>query len=262
MILFSVDPEMIRACVAGGIDAVIVDLERVDKRARQAGFDTEVNNLTLDDVRRVRTLHRGRLICRINPCGPGTRSEVEDAIAAGTDELLLPMVRTVEEAEGVLGMARGRCGVGILVETVAAVERVEQLARLPITRAYVGLNDLAIERKTPNLFTPLVDGMVEKIRRPWSVPFGLAGLTLPDRGEPIPCRLLIGEMARLRCWFSFLRRSFHRDIKGRDPVVEIPRIREAIQRAFRRDAEAVERDRRDLENAIHSWSADVGQPEG
>jgi hypothetical protein len=169
------------------------------------------------------------------------------------------MVRTLKEVEKVLDQVRGRCGLGILVETVAATRLVDELARLPLSRVYVGLNDLAIERGTPSIFTPLLDGTLEDIRRPFRLPFGFGGLTLPERGYPVPCRLLIGEMARLRCDFSFLRRSFYRDIQGRNPAVEIPRLLEAIRRARLRTPEAVAKDRRSLEVAIRAWPEVVAQ---
>ncbi len=96
----------------------------------------------------------------------------------------------------------------------------------------------------------MTDGTVDQVRRAFHVPFGVAGLTLPERGEPIPCRLLIGEMARLDCHFSFLRRSFHRDIIGRDLAVEVPRLLEALRQARSRPPEVVARDRAAFEAAV------------
>jgi hypothetical protein len=180
--------------------------------------------------------------------------EIEQAIEAGADEILLPMVRTVEEVELALDQVGGRCGVGIMIETMAAAELAEELARLPLSRAYVGLNDLAIEQYSQNILIPLIDGVLERVRRPFSMPFGFGGLTLPDRGFPIPCRLLIGEMARLDCDFSCVRRSFHADVQGRDLAVEVPRIHDALDQAFRRPPDAIARDREELRAAVMSWT--------
>jgi hypothetical protein len=163
----------------------------------------------------------------------------------------------LEEIETVLDWVGGRCGVGAMIETWAAVEIAEKLARLPLSRVYAGLNDLAIERNTPNIFTAVLDGTIERIRRPFRIPFGFAGLTLPDLGYPIPCQLLIGEMSRLGCDFSFLRRSFHRDVRNQDLAVEVPRLLEALTRARLRSHDAVVRDQRDLTAAIHAASADT-----
>ncbi|MCS7060638.1 MAG: aldolase/citrate lyase family protein [Anaerolineae bacterium] len=249
--LFSTRVEFICQAVAAGVDEVIVDWEHIGKSERQAGADTQINHDTLDDLRHVRACTSARVICRINRFGQWTPSEVEMAIEAGADELLLPMVRCCDEVESVLNMAGSRCGVGILVETVDAIHQASLLAKLPISRVYVGLNDLAIERHSSNIFVPLLDGTLESVRSAFKQPFGFGGLTLPDRGHPVPCRLLIAEMARLNCQFSFLRRSFHRDIQGRDMAVEIPRLLQAIEQAHKRTPDSIAQDRRELEEAIH-----------
>lgn len=244
---------------AAGAAAVIVDLECRGKRHRQNGWDTEINDLTIEDLRRVRGFYGGKLICRVNAPGEGPLQELEDAIAAGADEILIPMVRREEEVDAALEIAAGRCGVGILVETEDAVRPglAGALARRPLSRVYVGLNDLSIDRGRKNIFEPVADGTVERVRRVFSdLPFGFGGLTLPDRGHPIPCRLLIGEMVRLDCGFSFLRRSFHRDIMGQDPAEGISRLSEAICEARLRPPEAVVRDRRELEKAIGALSTE------
>ena len=262
LLLFSTDTSFIHQAVAAGVDGIVIDWERQGKPERQAGAYTQIGSDTLEDLIRVRASTRARLICRINGFGPSTREELERAISAGTDEVLLPMVRSVAEVEQTLDLARGRCATGILVETLQALGALEELARLPLTRVYIGLNDLAIERNTPTIFTAVADGTVETVRKAMRAPVGFAGLTLPDRGSPIPCRLLIGEMARLQCDFSFLRRSFLRDIRGREPATEIPRLRRAIAEGFQRPAEAVAADRRALEEAIQSWPVEAVSRQG
>lgn len=257
LLLFSTGTSFIRRVVAAGVDGIIVDWESRGKEERQRHADTEINRDTPDDLRRVRGCTDVPVICRINGCGPTTEAEIEQAIDGGADEILLPMVRTVAEVEGVIRRVRGRCAVGILIETVEATALAEELSRLPLSRVYVGLNDLAIERKSPNIFSAVADGTVERLREFFRVPFGFGGLTLPDRGSPVACRLLIGEMARLDCGFSFLRRSFRRDVEGRDPAIEIPRIRKALESARCRIPAAAAEDRRELEESILSWTTGV-----
>jgi hypothetical protein len=250
LLLFSVDPRLIRLAVASGVAGIMVDWEQLGKATRQASADTEINRNGVDELRRVRRATEALVVCRLNGYGPWTEEEVEQAIGGGADEVLVPMVRSPREVEQVLRLVRGRCGVGILVETIEGVRRAEELGRLPLSRVYVGLNDLAIERRTPTIFAALIDGTVERVRPWFSATFGFGGLTLPELGRPIPCRLLLGEMVRLGSGFSFLRRSFHRDVAGRDPGEEVARILEAVEAARRRSPEAVARDRRDLELAI------------
>lgn len=255
LFLFGTDPELVRRAVAAGVDGIVVDWERQGKRERQARADTQINRDTPQDLERVRASTRARVLCRINPFGAATPEEVERAILGGADEILLPMVRTVEEVQAALELLSGRAGLGILLETVDALDAAEALGRLPLTRAYVGLNDLAIERRSANIFVPLIDGALERLRRAVRLPFGFGGLTVPELGQPIPCRLLMGEMARLDCHFSFLRRSFHRDTAGRVLAVEVARIREALERAWSRSPEEVRRDRLELEGAVRAWRA-------
>jgi hypothetical protein len=244
--LFSTDAEWITMNVAAGVKAIIVDWERHGKLERQAGADTQIGSDTLADLERVRNATDARVLCRINAYGDHSPSEIDDAIAAGADEILLPMVKSADQVERTIERACGRCDIGILVETVEAVEISRQLASLPISRAYMGLNDLAIARGTPSIFSALVDGTLESVRPHFTVPFGFGGLTLPDRGEPVPCSLLMSLLASNGASFSFLRRSYHRDMKGRDPVIEIPRILAALESARRRSAGERERDIEEL----------------
>lgn len=262
LLLFSVDPVFIRSAVRAGVAGIVVDWESVGKRARQSCANTEVNHHTVEDLRRVRGATDQLVICRINSLHEGSAAEVEQALSAGADELLVPMVRHSRDVEQILGLTRGRCRVGILIETEDAVRLARELCALPLSRVYVGLNDLAIDRGAQNIFHAVVDGTVERVRHACSPPFGFGGLTLPEAGRPIPCRLLIGEMARLDTQFSFLRRSFHQDILGRDVDVEIPRLLAALAAARHRSAGEMAADQRELAAAVESGGAELAATGG
>lgn len=255
--LFGIELGLVRDAVAAGVDGIVVDWERRGKHERQVGLDTEINEHTLDDLVRIRRLASCRIVCRLNPWGDGSTAELESALLGGADEVLLPMVRSPDEVEALLELAAGRCGVGILVETVAAVRAARALARLPLSRAYVGLNDLAIERGSASIFDALRDGTVELVRQEFDVPFGFGGLTVPDRGVPVPCRFLIAEMTRLDCSFSFLRRSFRRDVRHRDVRRSLRQIRAAIEAAAGRSPEVVADDRAALLHLLASARVEV-----
>jgi 2-keto-3-deoxy-L-rhamnonate aldolase RhmA len=254
LFVFSTDAAAIETAVGGGVAGVVVDWERVGKRHRQTGADTQIGEDTAEDLQRVRGLTSARILCRIDNTPDLLNAQVDAAIELGADEVLLPMVRSAAEVEALLARSDGRCGVGILVETQDAIDDLHAIAALPLARVYVGLNDLAIERGATNIFDALVDGTVDEIRAHLDVPVGVAGLTLVDCGAPIPCLLLIGELARLDCSFSFLRRSYHADVRGRDARVEIRRLLDAIAAARRRSAEDVARDRSALIDAIDAWA--------
>jgi HpcH/HpaI aldolase/citrate lyase family len=237
LFLFTVDPTWGRDVVAAGAAGIVVDWERRGKARRQQGENTQINEDTPEDLSRMRAATPGRLVCRINGHGPWTRTEVEEAVTRGADEILLPMVRTVDEVDRTLDLAAGRCGVAILVETRDAVDRSAELARRPLSRIYVGLNDLRIDRGSDELFRPLVDGTVDAVRATVRQPFGVAGLTLPGRGFPVSSDLLAAEVVRLRTDFTFLRRSFTADMAGRDPFTEVPRLLESLAALGRGDAD-------------------------
>ena len=260
LVLFSTAPAFIREAQQGGVDAFIVDWECRGKECRQKGFDTEINRGNLEDLVRVRRSTDRTVLCRINSFGPETREEIETAIRGGADEILLPMVRSASEVKRALDRVAGRCGLGILVETREAVRIARELGALPLSRIYVGLNDLAICRGSRTIFDAVADGTVETVRHAFTIPFGFAGLTLPDRGSPLPCRLLISEMARLSCSFSFLRRSFHRDVTGREIAGEVVRLKAALRERFGSEGASLEQDHRDLVHRIRALRDDWGKP--
>lgn len=242
-----------------GASGVVVDWERRGKHRRQAGVDTQVNADTPYDLTRVRAAVRGRVLCRVNGWGPGTPGEIDSAIALGADEVLLPMVRRPEEVDAALIAVDARARLGILVETQDALRALDELVRRPVSRVYVGLNDLMIDRGSTSLFTPLIDGTVARVAgvvTAAGIAFGVAGLTLPECGRPVPSRLLAGELARIGAGFTFLRRSFHADMAGGDPVVQMPRILAATAAAGRRSPEQVAADRAELESAVSALLED------
>jgi len=257
-LVFSTDPAFAAAAVRAGAAGVIVDWERRGKRERQAGFDTQVNADTAADLQRVRAATDGPVLCRVNGWGPGSQAEIDRAIALGADELLLPMVRRPEEVDAALAAVAGRCRLGILVETTEAVRRADELLRRPLSRVYVGLNDLMIDRGGRTLFAALVDGTVDRVRAatPTELAFGVAGLTLPEAGHPVPCRLVAAELARLDASFTFLRRSFHADVAGRDLAIELPRVTGAVAAARRRPPHQQAADRAELVTLVGGMLAD------
>jgi hypothetical protein len=224
LFLFTVEPGWGADVVAAGATGIVVDWERRGKARRQLGEGTQINADTPEDLARMRAATDGRLLCRINGFGPWTAGEIDEAVARGADEILLPMVRSTEEVDRTLDAVAGRCGLGILIETQDAVDRAAALARRPLSRIYVGLNDLRIDRRSTELFAPLVDGTVDAVRAEVAQAFGVGGLTLPGGGFPVPSDLLAAELVRLGADFTFLRRSFTADIAGRDPFVEVPRL--------------------------------------
>jgi hypothetical protein len=244
--LFEKRPEAVRRALAAGLSSFLVDMEWRGKEARQLDSDTEINRDVPDDAKSLRSLGAPRVWCRLDRLGPWTTEEIEAAIDAGVDLLFLPMVERPREVEAVLRSIDGRAPLAILVETPGAVDAVGEIAMLPLAAVYLGLNDLSIARRTP-LFAALADGTVDQVREAMGdIPFGVAGVTSLAGGRPLASHLLLAEIARLDCRFTFLRRSFRRDVldpEGVDAAHEVATIRAAWADLRRRDAEAIARDR-------------------
>lgn len=252
-------PAAARAVVGAGASGVVVDWERRGKGRRQAGADTQINADTPEDLAAVRAAQAGVVLCRVNQWSRWTPAEIDLAVSCGADEVLLPMVRRPEEVDAALDAVAGRCRLGILVETTEGVRRVDELVERPLSRLYVGLNDLMIDRGGGPLFLALVDGTVDRVAAAAAgagIALGVAGLTLPEAGRPVPCRLVLGALARVGASFTFLRRSFWADTAGRDLAVEVPRILAAAEGATRRSPEAVAADHAELTATVALLSED------
>jgi len=82
--------------------------------------------------------------------------------------------------------------------------------------------------------------------------FGFGGLTLPGYGDPLPGRSLYSEMARLDCRFTFLRRSFYRDLNGMDLAEAFHIMQAKISRYCNRSADESAQDTAEVVSAIQS----------
>ncbi len=252
MFLFTTDTILAAKAIDAGVSGIIVDWENKGKGRRQANADTQINFDTPEDLNNIRNVTKGNIICRINNSEETSelKREIDTAIKNGADEILLPMVRTPDTVEVALKIINNRTELGILIETVDAIKNATSLGSLPLSRVYVGLNDLTIDRNGKNIFEPLTDGTVESIRDRIKVPFGFGGLTLPELGSPVPCSLFMSEMARLECSFSFLRRSFLADISPEDYKRDVPKIAMATEEAFRLPADKKLSNKKELRELI------------
>jgi HpcH/HpaI aldolase/citrate lyase family len=251
LILFASTYEWVHRAMSAGICSFIVDWEHRGKRERQRGAETEVEPDTADDLCRLQEYSVPRRFCRVNPYGPWTSTEVNRAINAGATDLFLPMVKERSEVIATRRHIAGQCRLGILIETEEALNNLVEIAREQIDFVYVGLNDLAISRGSRSIFQSLVDGTVERVREVFAdVPFGCAGVTAVDCGWPVPARLILAELARLACTFSFARRSFRRDMADRDLTFEMKRIQSTWTELSCRSSAEIQADHAQLSEAI------------
>ena len=209
-----------------GVDAVFVDWEVNGKAMRQEGFDTSLQAVDLAETLRIRNSTPLPVIVRINPFKAGeTEDEVQRALDAGADRLMLANATSVESVEHYLRILDGRAEPGIMIESKALLEQKSELARLPWTFGYIGLNDLMISSGNANIWQAVVDGTVREIFEVFSDrAIGFGGITAVEGGFPVPFKLLAAAMVQQRSRFSMLRRSFFRDVPAAGWLDEIQRV--------------------------------------
>lgn len=252
--LFTTSADLAIQAEAAGIDGLVVDWERRGKTARQRGYDFEINRQGVREVRRVAGATKLSILVRINPLSSKTSDEVRRATDAGATEIMLPMARRATEVEKFLSLVDGRAETVVQIETQDLVDDLHALAPLPWTRAYIGLNDLQISRgQRGNIWRGVADGTVEKIYE--ALParaVGFGGITVADGGSPLPFSKLFAEMIRLGCGLSFLRRTFHKEIEGRDLAEEIAAIRQLETRLRDRTKAKIARDRAEFRRLLEA----------
>lgn len=249
LLLCSTDLLLIKESIKAGVDGVIVEWENIE--GDRSPIITSEMVKTLEQVRQMTDTW---IICRLNPYYERTIEEIELAIAHKVDEIWLPKVQSGEEVIQVLNWADNRVKIGIVVETVEAMNLSSQLAELPLYRVHIGLNDLRDNLNNPHSFCTLIDGTVEKILKNFHISSGFGGLTLPHKGYPIPCHLLMGELARLGCNFSLLRRSFIADIQGKNLAREIPCIKNYMSEITQRSPQQIETEHQEFLRQVKNLS--------
>ncbi len=234
-----------------GVDALIVDLENRGKGARQLGFDTEINTHSLADLEAVKNNTNAHVMCRINGPSKEMHIEIADVLNAGADEIIVPMIRHIDQACAAVEGISGKAKITLMVETQEALSFVPAMSALPIDRIYIGLNDLQISRGSVSIFSSLIDGSLDTIRSGVNgVQFGFGGLTLRGMGRPLPVSHLVANLARLQADFTFLRRSFYHDIKTHNPIQVLAQMRQDIHDAKQRNQAQIATDYLALKSAI------------
>lgn len=212
------DPKIAVIAENAGVDRIFVDMEFIGKNERQGGLDTVQNHHTIQDIESIRkVIQKAELVVRINPihgiCSGymDSKEEIDAAIAAGADILMLPYFTTPEEVKKFIEYVDARVKVMPLLESAKAVKRLDEILRIDgIDQIHVGLNDLSLDLGKKFMFEILADGIVdeicEKIKR-HHIPFGFGGFGRVGCGM-LPAEKIIKEHYRLGSECAILSRSF------------------------------------------------------
>lgn len=267
-IMITNDPDLAIAAEAAGVGRIMVDLELLGKAERQRAWNTHITSHHKEDIAVIRAaLHDAELMVRINPWHSGSSEEVDYAVEAGADLLMLPMISSVEQVERFSQVIGGRCGAVALVETGASMAAIEDITDTPgITEIYIGLNDLAISLGLSFLFEPLADGLVDRMAerpRARGIPFGFGGISMLGSGR-VPSERILGEHARLGSNRLILSRAFHEavglslpDGRGQRLMEAVKALRRHLQAMSKRPPEQIEQDRAATNNDIRDTAREL-----
>ncbi|SIN98319.1 aldolase/citrate lyase family protein [Halodesulfovibrio marinisediminis] len=193
-----------------GVTRIFVDLERKGKLKRQGHLDTVISKHSFEDINSIKkVLSKAELMVRLNPLHADSKNEVEKAIEAGCDIIMLPMFRTAQEVATFGGFIRGRAKLIPLVETCGAAESIESVVALDcVNEVHIGLNDLHLDLQLNFMFELLANGYVEALVKKIHKPFGIGGIARVGDGI-IPGEIVMAEHVRLGSAGVILSRAFH-----------------------------------------------------
>lgn len=210
--ILAADPQSAIDAQNAGVDRVFYDLEYIGKESRQHGRNTVKSMNSIDDIPAVRmVLDKTELLVRTNPIHAYTKMEVDKAIEYGADVLMLPMVMDQHDVEQFVSYVNGRAKVCIMIETAAAMARLDKILAVPgVDELFIGLNDLHISMGLTFMFELLSDGLMEYIANKCNkagMPFGFGGIARIGEGD-LPSDNILGEHVRLGSTSVILSRTF------------------------------------------------------
>lgn len=233
LMILAADPQSAIDAQNAGVDRVFYDLEWIGKNERQHGRNTVKSNNSIDDIPAVRAvLDKSELLVRTNPIHAYSKAEIDKAIEYGADILMLPMAMDQHDVEQYVDMVAGRAKVCIMIETAAAMARIDKILAIPgVDELFIGLNDLHISMGLTFMFELLSDGLVEYIADKCNkagMHFGFGGIARIGEGDLLSDNIL-GEHVRLGSTSVILSRTF-KGVVGVDNNARPIDLKEEVQK--------------------------------
>lgn len=228
-------PDIAQIAEENGVDWIFVDMEFIGKDNRQGGLDSVQNHHTIQDVRNVKAVvQHAKVLVRVNPIHKAmigadgciaymdSQAEIEQAIEAGADIVMLPFFHTIDEVREFVYFIKcsndrferygdKRAKACLLLETPEAAILVDEILNVPgIDMIYIGLNDLHLAMGMKFMFQLLTDGIVEQLTnkiKAKGIPFGFGGIA-SLHGGALPGSYVLKEHYRLGSSMVIVGRSF------------------------------------------------------
>ncbi len=210
--------DVARIAEDAGVDRIWIDMEYIGKEERQAGMNTVKSHHTIEDIKNLRPIvKRSELMVRVNPIHDKTdeyissEDEIDRAIDAGADVIMLPMFKTKDEVARFIKAVGGRAKTQLLFETAEAVLNVDEILSLDgIDEVHIGLNDLHLAKKQKFMFELICDGTVAGLCAKFKekgLKYGFGGIARVGFGM-LPAEYIITEHYALGSTAAILSRGF------------------------------------------------------
>lgn len=248
-------PEIAQIAEENGVDWIFVDMEFIGKDKRQGGLNTVQNHHTIEDVRNIKqTLKKAKVLVRVNPIHGAmmntdgsiaytdSMTEIESAIEAGADIVMLPFFHTVDEVKNFVHFVENannkmerygnnRAQACLLLETPEAAILIDDILNIPgIDMIHIGLNDLHLAMRMKFMFQLLANGIVEQLTKKIKakgIPFGFGGIA-SLHGGALPGSYVLKEHYRLGSSMVILGRSFC----NTNIVTDLDEVREIFRKGI------------------------------
>ncbi|HBL43489.1 aldolase/citrate lyase family protein [Gimesia sp.] len=255
-------PEIAKYVDHCGVDCIFIDLELLGKVERQGGRDTVISHHKVENISRVKNaVKNAEVLVRLNPLNPQSSVEIESALDQGADALMLPMFRSLEEIEWFCDRVKSRARIVPLVETIGAMNQLEQIVQLPdVSQIHIGLNDLHLDMELNFMFELMSNGTMDQmsaICRRAKIPFGIGGISTMEQGQ-VSGRLVLSAHARLGSEWVILSRSFHQlatSLPGLQSKINLPlelqKVNEAYAELMKRTDFEIEQDKQLLAEVVN-----------
>lgn len=231
-------PEIARIAETAGVDWIFVDMEFIGKDVRQKGLDTVQNHHTFADIANIKkSVDKAKVLVRVNPIHdaredyPSSKDEIDAAIAAGADIVMLPYFKRVEEVSKFLKYVDGRAKTCLLVETPESALQLDKILELDgIDMVHIGLNDLHLALGMKFMFELLADGTIDELSakiKKRGIPFGFGGIAKLEEGA-LPGAEVLKEHYRLGSSMVIIGRSFC----NTDKITDLDEIRDTFNKGI------------------------------
>lgn len=232
-ILITNDPDIATEAQAAGVSRIMVDLESMGKKERQATRNTFISTHVKEDVAKMRAVvNKAELMVRINPMHFGSDEEINQAVGDGADIIMLPMITRMVQFDDFLNHLGGRAKPLPLLETSYSMAHISDIVfDDAIEEVYFGLNDLHLSLGLDFLFEPLALGIIDWMAgmvKACSKSFGFGGMAAIGGQGELPPERILGEHARIGSSCVILSSRFFKDVALDQPQGRAQRLHKAL----------------------------------